>query len=98
MSCCLTETEAIEEGDDEQFDCETCPLLLALDDLEPVNRRAWALSRNVCTRFNLDMGCAAMTVEAGIHDLEAEDRLDTLERLSIIYDAICPPAVRSEDA
>lgn len=83
--------EETRETDAQEFDCETCPVALAFEGLWPENRAAWGLSRRLLTRFTVDLHALPIALDRATRDLPAEDFLDLLDRLTMIYDALAPP-------
>ena len=82
-------------ADAETYVCETCPVadaLAALDD-DAANREAWAVFHRCVTRFTVDAHLAAVALSAAVKDWETDDVLDLIDRLGILYNAICPPPV-----
>jgi hypothetical protein len=80
------------EGDGAQFDCQTCEVANRLEDLDPDNRQAWHLFGQTVTRLCVDVpGLVAPFIAKVISELDADDAMDLLARLSIIYDKVLPP-------
>lgn len=88
--CCLFASDEELETDSAQFQCDQCAVAEALDGLWPENRRAWALSRRVLTRFTFETGCVALALERLTSECDPEDWADLLTRLAIIYDEVNP--------
>jgi hypothetical protein len=83
-------------GDEEQFDCETCPVAQAITTLDADNREAWRLFGTLHCRFAVDVpGVAAPVLARVMEEKTADEATDLLSRLSIIYEVLHPPSPSS---
>lgn len=80
------------ETDVDVYDCQTCTVADALEELWPENRAAWTFFRKLLTRFTFDLGCVGMALDRLTRDFEPEELADLLNRLSLIYDELYPAA------
>lgn len=60
-------------------------------DLAPENADAWQLFFRVTSRFAADLHCVNAVLARVLDSLDGDEALDLLERLSLIYDTLCPP-------
>lgn len=92
--CAAFATDEEIQSDPDVYDCgEDCPVHAALEDLWPENAEAWRLYHSLVSRFVADLGAGAEALRratSGVADGEAWAEL--LERLSLIYDLLCPPS------
>jgi hypothetical protein len=80
------------DGDEGQFDCETCPLGAAVDDLDPENSEAWTLFSTLYCRLAADLpGVAGALLAKVIESRSSDEATDLMNRLNVIYDTVCPP-------
>jgi hypothetical protein len=91
-TCCLSSTDEEIASEPGQFDCDTCPVADALEDLWSENAEAWRLFNQMATRFTADLHLGGevfrrLTAEV----VDAEDLGDLLDRLSLIYELLYPP-------
>jgi hypothetical protein len=63
-----------------------------IEDLDPDNRAAWQLFGQVVSRLTMDVpGLVTPVLARIVSDMNGDDTLDLLQRLSVIYDTIVPP-------
>lgn len=93
LPCCLFATDEEVQSDIEQYDCQTCAVADAIDDLWPENRAAWSLSRSLLTRFAADCHLVPVILDRLTREQDAEAFEDTVTRLGMIYDEVCPVVV-----
>lgn len=92
-TCCLTADDDLIESEPAVFDCETCDLGCGLHDLDDANKEAWMLFQQMLSRLTMEHpGLAAAVLSRVIERYSADDALDLLQRLSIIYDVLIPVA------
>lgn len=107
MTCCLLAADADIEADPEAYRCfradrpddPPCAVADALDQLyaDDANRQAWQLFRQVATRFLSDAHAIPLALERLTADMDAETFADVVERLTVIYNVVCPPKEESRD-
>ena len=97
LSCCLFASEEDRETDPGAYDCATCAVAAALEDLYPENRVAWDLYRQIVTRFTYDTDTVALAFDRLTRDLDPEDFGDLLTRVTLIYDDVNPVPVRTPE-
>lgn len=68
----------------------------ALEALDEDNRRAWALWQRVAHRFVVDLHAGGQVLAWALADDPPEVALSMVERLSILYDTLHPPAGSTE--
>jgi hypothetical protein len=85
------------EQESDAYDCETCQVLQAVEELSPENADAWRMFHRVATRIGADLHMADLILNRLTSDLDAEAFGDLADRLGIIYDAIYPPATRTDE-
>ncbi len=83
-------------GDPEMYDCEACPVMGALDGLDPDNRRAWRVYREAVSRLAADLHCGAEVLRRLTATVADEDWPDLWARLSLLYDTVNPPPADDE--
>jgi hypothetical protein len=86
------------ETDAQEFDCETCPVRDAMDELWPDNRAAWVLYQSIMSRFTYDCGLVGDLVREALDGQDFERRLETIQRLGIIYSALMPVTAKPDGA
>jgi hypothetical protein len=86
------------ETDAELFDCDDCPVREALEGLWPENADAWRMFHRVVTRFAVDMHAGAEIMRRLAVDIDADDFGDLVDRFSLIYDLLYPPAAPTPTA
>lgn len=64
--------------------------------LDRANGEAWGLFGRLQNRFAVDYRLMPDLFRAHIAGWPAEDVVDVLERLTIIYDVLCPPKSEAE--
>lgn len=105
LPCCFFASDEDVEGDPEAYPCfnpEAPPCEVAerleafLADLE--NARAWRIFHQVTCRFNADLQCGGAALERLTGDLDAETFADLLDRLRVLYDTLCPAAMKSSES
>jgi hypothetical protein len=89
--------EETAEEDAEIFECETCGVAAALATLDADNRAAWNLYRKVITRLSSDLAAGGVVLDRLTQDLTVDDFDAMWRRLTILYDAICPPPARPQE-
>lgn len=63
-----------------------------LDGLDADNREAWSLFTTLYCRLAVDLpGVAGAVLARVIEDRRGDEATDLLERLSLIYEIVCPP-------
>jgi hypothetical protein len=90
-ACCQFASEEELATGGEDYNCDTCPVRCAVDDLDQDNRHAWELLGSIFSRFLVDSRTLPLMVERLTHGLDDDDFMDLMTRLSIIYDVQCPP-------
>jgi hypothetical protein len=95
-ACCLFANDEEIESDVDAYDCQSCTVAEALDDLWPENRAAWVFFRKLVTRFTVDMGCVGIALDRLTREMEPEEFADVLNRLSVIYDELYPAQAPTE--
>ncbi len=80
------------ETDGEQFDCSTCALAAAQAGLRPENAEAWRVYGQIARRFIVDAGLGSHVMTHCLAGRDAEDALDLMDRLALIYDELVPPS------
>lgn len=91
IACCQFADDDTLTTDAAVFDCDQCPVRWQLEDLAAENVEAWVMFTRLSSRFLIDahlIGDAFRHLTAG---RDAEDILDILERLEVIYDILQPP-------
>jgi len=63
----------------------------AMNDLWPENMAAWTLFHQVACRFSVDFHATPPMLAAVLRECDAEESLELLQRLSVIYDTVYPP-------
>ncbi len=84
------------ETDGDQFNCETCPVACQQATLDAANVEAWGLYHRMGNRFAVDFHLTADLFRGLVAGWPAEDVVDVLERLSVMYDTLSPPAPPSD--
>lgn len=90
MSCCQFEDDDTLALEPELFDCDACPFIAAVEQLEPSNAEAWRLFQRLATRFVVDAQLVPELFRRLTEDYAADDFDDLTERLSLIYDLVMP--------
>lgn len=90
-ACCQSADDETLEGDPDQFDCQQCPLMDAYDDLRPENKEAWALYKQLCTRFTHEFHIAPVLMQKAVAELDFDEAATLAQRLTVIYDTLYPP-------
>ena len=72
------------------MDCATCPLAIALDRLDADNAYAWGVFHRLYSRLTHDWGLIPIMFTHETADLTPEDVTELVDRLGIIYAAMCP--------
>jgi hypothetical protein len=91
LTCCQFASDEDLETESDLFNCDACPVRDALDALWPENAAAWALFNRIARRFVADLHAGGEALHRLTADLDAEDFADLLDRLTLIYDVVCPP-------
>ena len=68
-----------------------------MNDLQPENREAWILFHQLACRFSMDFQATPPVLATVLRECDAEESLDLLQRLSVIYDAIYPPPKKTPE-
>lgn len=89
--CCQFADDDTIATDAAAFDCGACPVMEALEGLDPENRRAWNLMHTIASRFLADTHAVPLVLSRLTADDDPETLADLMTRLSIIYDVTCPP-------
>ena len=79
------------------FDCATCRMAQAQSVLRPENAEAWAIFQMMARRFVMEFQIGPEVLRQCVRDADPMDVVDLIERLSLIFDAVCPPGVSSPD-
>lgn len=95
MTCCEHVDDEDLRREPELYDCDTCLVRIAVEELAPENGEAWNMFHHLAQRFLVDTHLTAKAFEALTADWDAERILDLLERLGIIYDIVMPPPSRT---
>lgn len=97
VACCQRATPEEVADDPELYQCETCPLRIAQAQLFPENVTAWWLYTQVATRFLVDLHAGGLALERLTADQSSEEFSDLLERLTLLYDVVCPVKTETHD-
>ncbi len=62
-----------------------------MNEIWPENLAAWKLFHQIACRFSVDFQATPPVLSAVLRDQDAEESLDLLQRLSVIYDTVYPP-------
>ncbi len=92
IPCCQFASDEELSGDGEQYDCQTCVVAARVEELDSENSEAWRLFGRLVSRLTMDVpGLVTPILERIVSDLDRDDALDLLQRLSVIYDTVIPP-------
>lgn len=89
--CCLLASQQEIDDDPAVYDCDGCVMAQELGALDRDNAEAWGLFHRVCGRFAHEAGLMGMRVNLETDGWPAQDVLDLLDRLEIIYHHLVPP-------
>lgn len=64
----------------------------AIEGLDEDNARAWKLWQRIAHRLVVDLHAGGQVLAWALADLSADEALVMVERLSILYDTLQPPA------
>jgi hypothetical protein len=79
-------------SDGQEYDCQTCVVWERVEGLDPENREAWQLFGSIVSRLTLEIpGVVGPMFAKVIRDLNSEDAIELVQRLSVIYDTVIPP-------
>lgn len=96
MACCqLADPEEL-ATDPDAYDCATCRVRVELARLRPENRTAWQLYQQVVTRFTVETHAIGTVLTRVLQEMDPEDAVDLVARLSVIYDESMPIVVTKE--
>ena len=90
ISCCQFADDEALEAEPELYNCDGCPIIAAVEDLEPSNAEAWALFQRLATRFVVDAALVPEMFRRLTEDYSVDDFDDLTERLALIYDIVMP--------
>jgi hypothetical protein len=62
-----------------------------MEDIAPENAEAWGLFQRISCRFAAEFQTASAFLARVLDGMDGDDALDLLDRLSLIFDAVCPP-------
>lgn len=79
------------DADPEVYDCQTCEMAHQVGTLGRANAEAWAIFQRVCGRFAHEAGLMSLRLTLETDGWPAQDVIDLLDRLEIIYDEVMPP-------
>lgn len=96
LPCCLFASDEEVETDAQEFDCQACPVRDHLDGLWPENRAAWTLYQRIVNRLTYDCGLIGSLFESAVQGADFEERVELMQRLAIIYDALVPVSAPKE--
>lgn len=97
VACCQRATAEEVAEDPDLFDCDTCALRQAQTQLFPENVLAWWLYTQVATRFLVDLHAGGLALQRLTADLSSDEFSETLERLTLLYDVVCPVKAETRD-
>ena len=80
------------EGDPEAFNCDTCPVRQRQEALDGPSRRALDIWSRLNRRFVSEHHVGAWLLAHETADWTADERVDLIERLALIFDVLAPPA------
>lgn len=98
LPCCRFASEEELESDPEQYDCETCAVQASLLALRTENREAWRIYEQLISRFTFDTHSVGVLLERVLRDREAEEAVDLVARLALIYDEVVPVTVQKTES
>lgn len=88
--CCESADDEQLQYEPELFNCATCPVLQARQDLWPENLDAWFIFRTLASRLVVDAHLGPEVFRRLTEDRDTDAVADVLERLSLIHDAVMP--------
>lgn len=86
----MTADEELREHDPELFDCETCAVRLAREQLSDSNVRALEAFHLLARRVVMDFQLAPLVFDALRFRLSSQDAVLLVEQLDLIYAHRCP--------
>jgi hypothetical protein len=89
-ACCQLADDATVHSDPQEFDCRSCVVMERLLELDSENRSAWALHRQLCNRFVVDLEAGSVALDRLTDGQDAEAFADTIDRLNVIHDVMQP--------
>jgi hypothetical protein len=69
---------------------------VALASLDADNADAWAVYGQLCSRFAVDFNLAPALLRHLTEGRAADDVLDLVDRLAVMYDVLSPPPQRQD--
>lgn len=90
LVCCLTADEELLEGDPDLFNCETCQVRQAREQLSTSNLGAFEVFDLLARRVVVDFQLSPLVFDAVRLRLTKENAVLLIEQLDLIYEAKCP--------
>jgi hypothetical protein len=89
--CCQIAREDANE-DPEQYDCASCPVAAAYQDLadDRANVQAWQVFRQLTTRFAFDAHAGGVILDRITYEMATDSFEELVHRLAVLYD-VCYP-------
>ena len=84
------------EHDAELFECDSCPVLAQLQELDPVNAEAWRIYRELASRFAAELHMGGVALDRMTQGWDEERFTDLWRRLTVAFDVLNPAPERKE--
>ena len=91
LPCCRFADADTLRDEPELFQCDTCPVSLAIDGLERDNAEAWDVYRRLASRFVREAGIGGRVFDGIVDGWDGDDIEELVTRLDIIHDVLAPP-------
>lgn len=89
--------DATVEGDEDVFECDTCPVREQIEALDSFNTYVWTLYRQVVTRLAADLHAGGTVLQSLTRDLSPDEFAEVWRRLLLLYNVLDPPPVRGQE-
>lgn len=98
MTCCLGSSDEEINEEPSLYDCERCPVADALDGLDDENRETWQIYNQAISRFAVETHTVPLVLQDALAEMTTDARIDTMQRLALLYDVLSPPRGDSRGA